>query len=102
VSTDQETDDLDPEREERRKQPSQPGPIYDRAVRIVTEDDPDAFCAWLGEDLDPKVEIISGSFAAETLHADFVARVAPDLVHVEYIGQPDPQAAIREPVSHSV
>lgn len=73
-----------------------PGPYLDRAIRILTEDDPNAFCDWLGAPRSHDVKLISSSFPAETLYADFVGQVAPDrLIHVEYIGRPDWDMAAR-------
>jgi hypothetical protein len=72
------------------------GPIYDRAMRTLIEDDLGAFCEWLGEPHEAEADLMSSSFTAETMHADLVARVAPGrIVHAEYILQPNRAMTVR-------
>jgi hypothetical protein len=81
---------------ERQQDQPQPGPIYDRAMRTFAEDDPDAFCDWLGVPYESPVEVLSSGFPAETLYADLVARVGPnEILHAEYIRTPTPDMAAR-------
>jgi hypothetical protein len=73
-----------------------PGPYIDEALRTIAEEDPDAFCGWLGEFPEHPVEILSSNFVKESMEADLVVRVAPDrLAHVEYIQDPRRAAAIK-------
>jgi predicted transposase YdaD len=62
----------------------------------LSEENPNALCDWLGESRAQDVQVISSSFTAETLYADFVGQVAPDrVIHVEYITKPDREMAVR-------
>jgi hypothetical protein len=77
-------------------QASRPGPIYDRVMRGLVTRDLAAFAEWLKVPLEDDIEIISESFAAETLHTDLLARVSRDrLLHVEYVRAPVRDTAAR-------
>src|SRR5690348_116416 len=83
-----------PRRRERKSY--RPGPIYDRAVRTLVEDNPGAFCDWLEEPHDDHMAVLPSTFVSESLRADFVAKLSADrLLHVEYIREPSRAMAVR-------
>lgn len=75
---------------------TRPGPVFDRAMRRLAENDLGAFCDWLEVGLTDPPRLLSGSFAAATLHADLLAQVSPmSLLHAEYIRSPESDMAVR-------
>ena len=82
--------------DEAHQNTSRPGPIYDRAMRIVTEGDLNAFCQWIDVKIDGPAKVISGVFAAETLHTDLLVEVGPQrFLHAEYMRSPERDTAAR-------
>ncbi len=65
-------------------------------MRLIAEGDLAAFCLWLGAGLDGQAELLSGSFPAQTLHADLLVRLGPQrLLHVEYMRDAQPDLSVR-------
>ena len=79
-----------------RDGPKRPGPVYDRVARLVIEDDPGAVCDWLGLAHESEIRQLPATFAAETIEADYVAKIGPGrILHIECVTQPDLEQAHR-------
>lgn len=77
-----------------RDGPKRPGPVYDRVARLVIEDDPGAVCDWLGLAHESEIRQLPATFAAETIEADYVAKIGPGrILHIECVTQPDLEQA---------
>jgi hypothetical protein len=75
---------------------SQPGPVYDAALRRMVELDPAAICRLLGVEIGEPPRILSAELPTATLSADLVLRVAADhLVDVEYMRTTAPDLVAR-------
>ncbi|MBT0770832.1 hypothetical protein KIH74_17955 [Kineosporia sp. J2-2] len=76
--------------------PSRPGPVYDRMMRLLAQNDLPALCDWLGVPLEGAPEFLSGTFPRETLATDLLVRVGPErMLHTEYILRPTADVAGR-------
>ncbi|GAB3262904.1 RpnC/YadD family protein [Kineosporia babensis] len=79
-----------------KKEPDRPGPIYDRVMRRLVEGDLPAFCDWLEVKWDIAPRVLPGTFPAESLTADLMARIGPKhMLHVEYMRRPTPDVGGR-------
>jgi len=66
-----------------------PGPIYDNALRLLARHDLATICAWLGIPARPDTIDRGEALPAATLHADLIAETAPGhLTHVEFVRAP--------------
>jgi hypothetical protein len=62
------------------------GPVIDRAVKLLAQENTVAFCDWLKVDAESPPVAIGGEFAAETKLVELLAEIGPDrLLHAEYV-----------------
>jgi len=71
----------------------QPGPIYDDAMKVLADDDLDAFLSLVG--ITDRATRLSAELAATKMHADLLAETSAGIVHVEFVKDPDPDLDIR-------
>jgi hypothetical protein len=77
---------MDKSRGESPAERTQPGPVYDAAMRGLMEGDPAAACRLLGVEVVGEPKVLPSVFSASSLTVDLLLRVAPGrLVHVEYV-----------------
>jgi hypothetical protein len=76
--------------------PSRPGPVHDRAMHYIIENDLDAVCDWLDIKTTVPIDLLSPEFTAESSRADLLVRVGPKrLLHAEYIRTPRADVYVR-------
>ncbi|MGQ0575129.1 MAG: hypothetical protein ACT4RN_13125 [Pseudonocardia sp.] len=69
------------------------GPVYDDAMKILTDDDPAAVLSLLG--VTGVRERLNIEVTAPAMRADLLARTDYGIVHVECVKSPDPGLGVR-------